>query len=183
LHRRLENSFVYDPENRGYFFRRNMPKEIRAQNFQDEPLWRTFNYELITAIYKKYNGYLIVPMTIYDKNYFEEIIGKLRRNNIEIEHYLLGASKETLLKRLSKRLEKKDSWAAQKIDTCIQGFKELMGESIYIDTNALTIYDVADTIAKKSKLPLKEDRDGKIMKKLKRAIIQIRHINFLRAVP
>jgi hypothetical protein len=28
LNRRLENSYVYDPENIGYFFRRNMPGEI-----------------------------------------------------------------------------------------------------------------------------------------------------------
>ncbi|MDR2177190.1 MAG: tunicamycin resistance protein, partial [Treponema sp.] len=45
INRRLKNSFVYDPENIGYFFRRNMPKEITEGNFQDQILWRTFNYE------------------------------------------------------------------------------------------------------------------------------------------
>ena len=67
INRRLENSYVYDPENIGYFFRRNMPKEIIQGNFQDQILWRTFNYEIIKNIYEKYNGTIIIPMTIYNK--------------------------------------------------------------------------------------------------------------------
>ena len=39
IERRLKNSFLYDPENIGYFLRRNMPKEIWAvDDFQDETL-------------------------------------------------------------------------------------------------------------------------------------------------
>ncbi len=35
LHRRLENSFVYDPENAGCFLRKNMPEECHTPDFQD----------------------------------------------------------------------------------------------------------------------------------------------------
>lgn len=35
LNRRLPNSFVYDPENIGYFIRNNTPKEIQRFDFQD----------------------------------------------------------------------------------------------------------------------------------------------------
>jgi broad-specificity NMP kinase len=176
INRRLENSYVYDPENIGYFFRRNMPKEIIQGNFQDQPLWRIFNYELIKNIYSKYNGNIIIPMTIYNKNYFEEIIGKLIEDGIKIDHYILGATKETLLKRLSKRLEKKESWAAKQIDICINGFNELKDKSIYIDTNGKSIYDVVETIARKSDLKLNKDNDIKIVKQIKRIIVQIKHI-------
>jgi cytidylate kinase len=176
LHRKLENSYVYDPENIGYFLRRNMPAEIIQGNFQDQPLWRMFNYEVINNIYSKYNGYIIIPMTIYNKDYFEEIVGKLIKNNIRIDHYILGASKETIVKRLSKRLEKKDSWAAKQIDACINGFNALKDRSVYIDTNALSIYDVVATIAEKSHLKLKEDKDIEIVKKIKRTIVQMKHI-------
>jgi uridine kinase len=176
LNRRLDNSFVYDPENIGYFFRRNEPGEILKKNFQDEPLWRMFNYEIIKHIVSEYNGYVIIPMTIYNKDYFEEIIGKLRDEHIRIDHYILGASRETILKRLSKRLEKKDCWAAKQIDNCINGFNELINKSIYIDTNESGIYDVVEEIAMKSNLPLKKDRDIKIIRKIKRIITQIKHI-------
>jgi RNase adaptor protein for sRNA GlmZ degradation len=179
INRRLENSCVYDPENIGYFLRRNMPKEIIKGNFQDQALWRTFNYEIIKNIYAKYHGHIIIPMTIYDKNYFEEIIGKLLRENIRIDHYILGASRATILKRLAKRYEGKNSWAAQQIDICLRGFNELPGESIRIDTNELSIGEIAEIIAKRSNIELKEDRNIEIIKKIKRTITQIRHIRFL----
>ena len=142
MNRRLENSYVYDPEHIGYFFRRNMPKEIIQGDFQDQLLWRTFNYEIIKNIYSKYNGHIIIPMTLCNKNYFEEIVEKLLKENIRIDHYILGASKETILKRLSGRYEKKDSWATKQIDRCINGFSELKEKSIYIDTNELNIGEV-----------------------------------------
>jgi RNase adaptor protein for sRNA GlmZ degradation len=176
INRRLENSYVYDPEHIGYFFRRNMPKEIIQGNFQDQVLWRTFNYEIIKNIYTKYSGYIIIPMTLYNKNYFEDIIGKLLKENIKIDHYILGASKETILKRLSKRHERKDSWAAKQIDMCINRFNELKEKSIYIDTNELNINEVVETIATKSNIKLKEDKDIEIIKNIKRTIIQIKHI-------
>jgi broad-specificity NMP kinase len=176
INRRLENSYVYDPENIGYFLRRNMPKEIIQGNFQDQVLWRTFNYEIIKNICSKYDGYIIIPMTINNKNYFEEIIGKLLGENTKIDHYILGASKETILKRLSKRHEKKDSWAAKQIDMCINGFNELKEKSIYINTNELNITEVVETIAKRSNVKLKEDNDIEIIKRIKRTIVQIKHM-------
>jgi cytidylate kinase len=176
INRRLENSYVYDPENIGYFFRRNMPKEIIQGNFQDQILWRTFNYEIIKNIYAKYTGIIIIPMTIYDKNYFDEIIGKLLRENIKIDHYILGADKETIIKRLSKRFDGKQSWAAKQIDICINGFNELKDKSIYIDTNELNIYEVVNIIAERSKLKLLEDRNIEIIKKIKRTVVQMKHI-------
>ncbi|MDR1325408.1 MAG: AAA family ATPase [Treponema sp.] len=176
LHRRLDNSFVYDPEHIGFFFRRNEPVEMLKKNFQDEPLWRIFNYELIKHIASEYHGYIIIPMTIYNKNYFEEIIGTLRDDHIKVDHYILGASRETILKRLSKRLDKKDSWASKQIDNCIHGFNTLIDKSFYIDTNKLSIYDVVEEIAVTSGLTLKKDRDINIIRKIKRIIVQIKHI-------
>jgi len=176
INRRLENSFVYDPENIGYFFRRNMPKEIIQGNFQDQFLWRTFNYEIIKNIYAKYSGTIIIPMTIYNKNYFEEIIGKLLKDGVEINHYILGANKETIIKRLSSRFDGKKSWVANQIDICINGFKDLMDKSIYIETDKINIYEIVKIIAEKSSLIISKDNNIEIVKKIKRKIVQIKHI-------
>lgn len=64
LNRRLPNSFVYDPENIGYFIRDNIPKEIQNPDFQDYGQWRLFNYEMLRYIVREYSGVIIVPMTI-----------------------------------------------------------------------------------------------------------------------
>lgn len=65
LKRRLPNSFVYDPENIGYFIRENIPKELHESNFQDHEQWRIFNYEMLKYISNTYEGTVIVPMTIF----------------------------------------------------------------------------------------------------------------------
>jgi 2-phosphoglycerate kinase len=44
LHRRLGDSFVYDPENMGYFIRKNVPPTIKRDDFQDYPVWRVLNF-------------------------------------------------------------------------------------------------------------------------------------------
>jgi uridine kinase len=178
INRRLGNSFIYNPENIGYFFGRNMPKEILAEDdFQNEILWRKFNYEIIKNIAAKYNGVIIIPMTIYNPQYYKEIIERLIESGIIIEHYILGAAKETIIKRLAKRFER-GNWAINKIDDCIKGFEELKDrkETIYIDTNDKNINEVTKIIEKGSNIKLKEDNSMEIIKSIKRVKARIKRI-------
>lgn len=179
INRRLENSYVYDPENVGYFLRRNMPVEIIKGNFQDQSLWRSFNYEIIKNIHAKYVGTLIIPMTIYNIGYYDEIIGKLIAEGLRIDHYILGASRETILKRLAKRFEKKDCWAARQIDACLEGFEALKDRSVYLETDEMSLYDAAEIIARRSSLILRDDSSPEFIRKIKRIIVQMRHVRLL----
>ena len=67
LHRRLKGSYVYDPESVGYFIRDNIPPGLREEDFQDHPMWRSFNFEMLDHIASRYEGDIIVPMTITDR--------------------------------------------------------------------------------------------------------------------
>ncbi len=98
LHRRLPNSYVYDPENVGYFIRENVPAAIGKDDFQDYPMWRMFNLEMLDYISGHYAGNIIVPMTITSKQYYDELIGALSQK-YEVKHFILYAQKRTLLKR------------------------------------------------------------------------------------
>ncbi len=119
LHRRIPNSFVYDPENIGFFIDKNIPKEIGNGDFQDYVIWREFNYTLLKYIESEYDGVIIVPMTIVNPLYFDEIIGRLRKEKMIVNHFVLWASKETIQKRLRKRGERNNSWSAKQIDRCL----------------------------------------------------------------
>jgi hypothetical protein len=175
LHRRIENSFVYDPENLGYFISRNIPKSMGKGDFQDHELWREFNFKLIKDIAEKYGGVLIIPMTIVNPKYFDEIVGSLRSHGITVKHYALMSSKETLLKRLRGRGDGANSWPAQQIDRCIQGLSnEAFEEHIY--TEEMSIDDVAQKIALMSGLNLQPDNRGNFRKRLSRIKIQLKHI-------
>lgn len=175
LHRRLENSYVYDPENIGYFIRDNIPLQMKKADFQDYAQWRKFNYEMLEYIAKNYDGIVIVPMTITNPSYYEEIIGSLKSHDIDIRHFILSADKKTLFKRLRKRLESKNSWAANQIDRCINAFdKSIPG--IKINTMDINIYSVTERIANECGIMLQPDKRNPLKKHVDRIITQIRHI-------
>jgi len=145
LHRQLPNSFIYDPENVGCFIRENSPKSFSAGDFQDIPLWRKMNYEMLKMI--QANGIIIVPMTIVSKTYYDEIITKLINDGVTIRHLILYASKETILQRLKTRSKgQPEAFAIQAIDRCIRAFKTDITE-IKIMTDEKDIGDVVSEIA------------------------------------
>lgn len=103
LHRRLKPSYVYDPEKMGFAMRSMIPPDIAEDDFQSYPLWREFNYSMLSYLSDTYQGIIIVPMTITNDQYFHDIISRLRQDGRTIHHFTLLASKETLLKRLKEK--------------------------------------------------------------------------------
>lgn len=174
LHRRMRCSYVYDPENAGYFIRGNIPPEIGENDFQDYPMWRAFNFEMLDHIASHYGGDIIVPMTVTNRKYFGELIGELAKK-YEVKHYILWATKETLLKRLASRFESGKSWGARQIDRCLDAFdKDILEQKIY--TDGLTVYEVVGKIAELSGITLLEDNRTRFRKLVDRLITQYKHI-------
>lgn len=175
LHRRIPNSYVYDPENVGFYIRKNIPKGLEKGDFQDFEMWREFNFSMLKYINGNYKGIVIVPMTVVNPQYFKDIVEKLRAEDIEVKHFVLWASKETLLKRLRSRAEGKDSWAAKQIDRCMEGLsKDIFKEHIHTDN--LSIDEVVEIIASSSNIKLLPDNRGKIAKACQRVIVKLKHI-------
>ncbi len=177
LHKRIPNSFVYDPENIGFFIRKNIPKEICKNDFQDHTIWRETNYNLLKYLDNTYDGILIVPMTLVNPQYFAEIVVKLRKDEVIVNHFVLWASKETLEKRLRSRGEGKKSWGAKQIDRCMQALSNEIFR-YQIDTDNMTIASAAETIAAKSGIELLPDNRSKLRKRLDRMKTQLKHIHF-----
>lgn len=174
LHRRIKNSFVYDPENIGFFIRDNIPPKLKNKDFQNYYLWRNFNYDMLSYMAKKYDGIIIVPMTITNRQYYNEIIGKLSKE-FTVKHFILSATRETILKRLGRRFETKNSWAVQQIDRCIEAFSTSITE-ITIQTDRMTIYEVVQEIAEQCSINLSDDNRNKLQKALGQIITQYKHI-------
>ncbi|ALC85363.1 tunicamycin resistance protein [Bacillus sp. FJAT-22090] len=178
LERRIPNSLVYDPENIGFFINRNIPKEISKGDFQDYSIWRELNYTTLKYIDSEYDGIIIVPMTLVNPQYFEEIIGKLRDDGVRVNHFVLWASKETLQKRLRSRGERKNSWGEKQIDRCIQGLSNDIFKN-RIETDKLTVESVVETIASMLDIHLLDDKRNKFKKRLDRIKVQIKQIRFI----
>lgn len=175
LHRRLPQSFVYDPENIGYFLFKNMPDQLRVQDFQNYPQWRLFNYEMLKDLAARHEGVIIAPMTVTNPQYFDEIIGRLRREGIEVKHYILYAERPTLEKRLNKRLQRGETWAKAQIDRCLYAFNHDIPDEKII-TDHLSIDAVVQEIAARSGLTLTSDNRSALKKWTDRIRTLIRHI-------
>ena len=82
LQRRIENSFLYDPELVGFFLRKNLPDGRIFDDFQKIPLWK--NQVADNLIYcDKVRNITIVPMTLVDDEIFDFIFSEFKNNNVE----------------------------------------------------------------------------------------------------
>lgn len=154
LTNKIDKSFVYDPEQVGYFLWDNFPREMKRKgNFQHIQIWREINYKILKYIDSNYDGIIIVPMTIYTKQYYDEIIGRLINDGIKVKHFILSATKQTIINRLLQRGETDDCWAAQHIDKCLTSFAtDIVEEKVYTDEKGIN--DIALEIIMKSNITL-----------------------------
>ncbi len=164
LHRRIPDSFVYDPENVGYWIRENEPKSLQADNFQDEPLWRSVNRDMLLHLDANYSGVILAPMTLVNAQYYEEIITAVREKGVDLRHFLLYPSRETVRKRLASRGETETSWAWQQIERCYAAFDDPIFENRIVN-DSMTIPETAEAIADAAGIVL-TPRDGRITQKM-----------------
>lgn len=149
LHSKLEFSHIYDPEQAGYFLWGSFPIEMKEKgDFQDIEIWRSINYQILKHMHDNYDGTLIIPMTIINIDYYNQIIGNLIEDGVELYHFILNVEKENIKHRLISRGEGENSWAEQQIDRCLQAFKSnINGEKI--NANNLNVEQVVNIIMKK----------------------------------
>ncbi|WP_276354456.1 AAA family ATPase [Cohnella caldifontis] len=178
LHRRLPNSTIYDPENVGYFLRRKLPFR-RHDDFQDYELWREINYSMLRYISREHEGTILVPMTVVVPRYFEEIVGRLRADGADVRHFALLASPDTLLRRLRSRGEGPNSWAARQIERCVASLSDDRFRE-HLETDRMTLEEVANAIASSAHLPLLPDRRSAAKKAYDRLATQFRHIRWIK---
>ncbi|ASS69330.1 AAA family ATPase [Paenibacillus sp. RUD330] len=146
LHRRIPGSYVFDPENAGYYIRANLPDSLQMGDFQEFALWRSFNYDMLSYLADRHDGVLLVPMTVTDPHKFAEIAGRLRSDGRDLRHYALLASEGELLRRLRSRGEGRRSWAAAQIGRCVRDLKQdAFAEQL--DTEQWSVAETAERIA------------------------------------
>ena len=82
----------------------------------------------------------MVPMTITNLNYFNEIT-----KGIEIKHFILSATKENIINRLDSR-KNSTTWSYKQVDRCIKSFEKNEFGAKIINTDNMTIEDVSNII-------------------------------------
>jgi hypothetical protein len=180
LHRRLPGSAVCDPEHVGFGMRRMLPAPLRG-NFQDLPAWRHSITQLLHLTLGAWDGPVIVPMTLVNPGYFQEIIGSLRGDGFHVHHFTLLAEPATVRRRLGRRslgIERtRGSWAVKHLSESLQQLRA-PDFAEHLHTDHLTVAQVADAIARSASLPITPSTDGRLRAALRGYITTARHIRF-----
>ena len=178
LHRRTADTRVSDPEVLGFALGKMLPPGT-FDDFQDIPQWRSGVVDTLQQADAAAAGPVIVPMTILRGDYFDEIVGGLRTRGVDVRHYALTATPETLRKRLRSRLSTlrghEDTWALSNIDRCVSALATER-YAAHVPTDELSTDEVVEWIAGDLGLGLTRPRMRPARYQLRRVAVGIRHI-------
>ncbi|MEV7007448.1 tunicamycin resistance protein [Streptosporangium sp. NPDC051022] len=101
LTRIVDKIIVFDPEEVGFHLREWVPLPASG-DFQDLPCWRDVVGQSCAAFLRHHPDHLlVVPMTVVNDAYRQEIIDIIRKDTDRILHFWLSVGRETLARRIS----------------------------------------------------------------------------------
>ena len=104
LAERWPDAVVVDPEHVGMMLMQwSEPHGLGVADFQDFPLWRDLVVQALGGFHADLGRPMIVPMTVLDPGYFEQVVGGLRARGIDVRHFCLTAPPEEITRRLATR--------------------------------------------------------------------------------
>lgn len=136
LHRRWPETLVFDAEQIGYVLREIV--EVPTGNFQDLPLWRTQVASMAIGLVEEYGRPLLVPMTLVEAGYAEEIFTAVRGRGITLRHIYLDVPRDELAGRVAARehLERAATtgrWDVVQNDRCAAARALLPPDTLVLD--------------------------------------------------
>lgn len=112
-----------------------LPQTVCPEDFQDYSVWRQSTYKIVFDLAVKTDK-IIIPVTIYKKDYYQEIIQQLIKDKIPLEKYILLADKTTILERLDNRVNEDNIWAKRHLDVCLKAFEShIPGQRLNTDSS------------------------------------------------
>jgi hypothetical protein len=178
LRRRVDRGVICDPERLGRGLHGMLPRELRT-NFQHFAAWRHGVHEVLDLVARGWDGPVIVPMTLIDPGYFEEVVGRLRADGHDVRHFSLLADRATVLRRLRGRTFglglRHERWAVARLDECLAQLRDpLFAE--HVQTGELSVPQVAEVIARSAGLAIRPDADGAVRARLRRYRTTLAHV-------
>jgi hypothetical protein len=154
LHRRWPEALVFDPEQIGLVLREIV--EVPTDNFQDLPLWRTQVAAMAIGLVEEYGRPLLVPMTLVEAGYAEEIFAAVRARGISVQRVYLDVPADELARRVSGRMHAPGdpqreasvtNWAIAQIERCAAARALLPPDVLMLDGRRPTPELAAEVLA------------------------------------
>lgn len=176
ISRRLAGSVICDPEHLGIGLHRMTPPRLRT-DYQDWPAWRQGTLEVLDRLLDEHPGDVIVPMTITEPGYLDEILVPLRKKGHRVSHFSLLADRATILRRIRGRSlpGRRDTNAESKLDECLERLRDDHFAE-HVHTDELTIAQTAERIAALAGLKLRPDTSNLLRARAHRTWVTIKHV-------
>jgi AAA domain len=153
LHRRLPGAVIFDPEYVGSVVTLAVPAP--TGDFQDLPSWRHLVVEHALTLRRFHAETLIVPMTLVNRQYFDEIIGTLREAGEKVIHVFLDVPADVLKSRIRTQVlhprdpgqdESARQFRLKNIERCVAAAKRQPGDTVMLRADLMTPAQLADAV-------------------------------------
>lgn len=145
LRRRMPSARVVDPERVGLMLRRVTLAGRRVDDFQELAAWRRWTVRVV-AFWARGRRTVIVPMTLVEPEYYDEIRDGLARVGVAVVHVGLTARHDEIRRRLADRGHGPGSWPEQRVDRCLAAMTDLDRFPMLVSTTDRTPGQVADAV-------------------------------------
>jgi hypothetical protein len=146
---KLPNAVLYDPELIGSILRRVLRPVKKADDFQDYALWRGLVVAVAHALRVASARTLVIPMTVWRRDYFDPMVAGLRRVDPALRCFRLTASEDELVRRISSDSEDAGAygWRMSHARVCLGAYRD-PAFGVEVPTDGLAPPEVADRILK-----------------------------------
>jgi hypothetical protein len=143
----LPNTRIFDSEHVGYMLRHVMTEPV--ENFQDWAPWRPLVARTAVEILLSVGGNLVIPQTVLNEDYLQEIFTGLRDEGLEVRHFLLHVEKNALVDRIKGDPNDPGAheWRLNHVDRYQAALPWLRDAAEVIDTTDVPAPEVAQKIA------------------------------------
>lgn len=137
---------MLDPELIGQVLRLWTPATADVADFQDLTSWRRMTRAAIAGAETDFARPVIVPMTLLNPDYFDDIVGWLRAHGSDVRHFCLVADKAVVTSRAAQRGDGTLGWVTANYDRYAASLRDATFEE-FIDAGPKEAASIARTIA------------------------------------
>ncbi|MFF5808542.1 AAA family ATPase [Streptomyces sp. NPDC012746] len=152
LRSRWPQALVFDPEMIGFVLRQIV--EVPSGDFQDLRQWRRQVAGMAAGLVEEYGRPVLVPMTLVDPGYLDEIFGALGEAGIDVHHFFLEVPQDVLVQRIDGRSftpddpekdEQVRTWCKSRIAACSAAVGAMPRNTVLLD-GRLVPEELADAV-------------------------------------
>lgn len=141
LRLRRPDLLVFDPEEIGFVVKATVPPAASG-DYQDLPLWRALTVATLLELRRHYRQDIVVPMTLVQPDYLDELLGGARRIGDELLHVFLDLDAELLRDRIKRQVMHPDpvrnseicQWRLAQMERCLSARERLPAGTLVLDS-------------------------------------------------